>query len=252
MQKALLFLSLFVVAWPLIAHPGQTASDGCHYCRTNCSRWDALEGVRHCHDASPEKEITGNPHIIDGDGIRIADVKIRLHGIDAPEGNQMCRVGGEDWACGKAATETLSFLSVGAPFRCTWTERDRYNRALATCFRKDKNINGMMVGVGMALAYRHYGDTYVTQEDEAKAAKRGLWGAQFIPPWDWRRGVRLSGHELSDSGCEIKGNVNRKGNKIYHVKGWRDHAKVKLKAEEGDQCFRSVFDAEMAELTPKY
>ncbi len=108
----------------------------------------------------------------------------------------------------------------------------------------------MMVGVGMALAYRHYGDTYATQEDEAKAAKRGLWGSQFIPPWDWRRGVRLSGHDLSDSGCEIKGNVNRKGIKIYHVKGWRDHAKVKLKTEEGDQCFRSVFDAEMAGFKP--
>ena len=90
MQKALLFLSLFVVAWPLIAHPGRTASDGCHYCRTNCSRSDALEGVRHCHDAPPEKEITGNPHVIDGDSIRIADVEMRLHGIDAPEATQLC------------------------------------------------------------------------------------------------------------------------------------------------------------------
>ena len=111
------------------------------------------------HGICSAQEITGVPHVIDGAGIRIADVDIRLHGIDAPEAKQLCRVKGDDWACGKAATETLSFLSVDAPFRRAGTERDRFNRALATCFRKDKNINGMMVGVRMALAYRHYGHT---------------------------------------------------------------------------------------------
>ena len=111
------------------------------------------------HRICSAEEITGIPRLIDGDSIRIADVDIRLQGIDAPEAKQLCLVNEDDWACGKAATETLSFLSVEAPFRCTWTERDRYNRALATCFRKDKNINGMMVGVRMALAYRHYGHT---------------------------------------------------------------------------------------------
>ena len=33
-----------------IAHPGGTASDGCHYCRTNCDRWGEEHGRRHCHD----------------------------------------------------------------------------------------------------------------------------------------------------------------------------------------------------------
>lgn len=31
------------------AHPGGTAADGCHYCRTNCSKWGEVEGARHCH-----------------------------------------------------------------------------------------------------------------------------------------------------------------------------------------------------------
>ena len=31
------------------AHPGNTASDGCHYCRTNCAKWGEVEGARHCH-----------------------------------------------------------------------------------------------------------------------------------------------------------------------------------------------------------
>jgi endonuclease YncB( thermonuclease family) len=51
----------------------------------------------------------------------------------------------------------------------------------------------MMVGVGMALAYRKYSETYVKQEDEARAENRGLWDAESLAPWDWRSGVRFSG-----------------------------------------------------------
>ncbi len=32
------------------AHPGNTASDGCHYCRTNCDEWGVAYDERHCHN----------------------------------------------------------------------------------------------------------------------------------------------------------------------------------------------------------
>ena len=118
------------------------------------------------------------------------------------------------------------------------------------CCREGDEFGELMVEHGLAVAYTGYGGKYIMNQEEAKKARKERRGAQFIPPRDWRRGVRLSGNDLPDSGCETKGNVNRKGNKIYHVKGWRDHAKVKLKAEAGDQCFRSVFDAEMAGFRP--
>lgn len=34
------------------AHPGNTASDGCHYCRTNCDKWGVPWNQRHCHGGS--------------------------------------------------------------------------------------------------------------------------------------------------------------------------------------------------------
>lgn len=34
---------------PVQAHPGKTAADGCHYCRTNCAKWGEVENARHCH-----------------------------------------------------------------------------------------------------------------------------------------------------------------------------------------------------------
>lgn len=44
----LLFL-LAIVPIGVFAHPGNTASDGCHYCRTNCASWGEVYGARHCH-----------------------------------------------------------------------------------------------------------------------------------------------------------------------------------------------------------
>jgi len=41
-----------IVAPETSAHPGNTASDGCHYCRTNCAKWGEVENARHCHGSS--------------------------------------------------------------------------------------------------------------------------------------------------------------------------------------------------------
>ncbi len=107
-----------------------------------------------------------------------------------------------------------------------------------------------MVDHGVALAYRRYSDKYVANEEKAKAGRKGIWNSQFVPLWDWRRGVRLVGNELPDIDCPVKGNVNRKGDKIYHVNGWRDHAKVRLKSDEGDRCFQTADEAVTAGFRP--
>src|SRR3989338_5370333 len=46
---ALVCLSLLFLPQALNAHPGNTATDGCHYCRTNCDKWGEAWGERHCH-----------------------------------------------------------------------------------------------------------------------------------------------------------------------------------------------------------
>lgn len=38
------------------SHPGNTASDGCHYCWTNCDSWGEVYGQRHCHGYTPDPE----------------------------------------------------------------------------------------------------------------------------------------------------------------------------------------------------
>lgn len=49
--KFLFIFFFFVAILPknIFAHPGNTAADGCHYCRTNCDRWGVAWNERHCH-----------------------------------------------------------------------------------------------------------------------------------------------------------------------------------------------------------
>ena len=44
------FASLFVLPSQTVAHPGGTASDGCHFCRSNCDKWGVPWNERHCHN----------------------------------------------------------------------------------------------------------------------------------------------------------------------------------------------------------
>jgi|GEM_PF-2917910 len=50
--KILLLALLLVFALPSetgLAHPGNVASDGAHYCWTNCASWGEVYGQRHYH-----------------------------------------------------------------------------------------------------------------------------------------------------------------------------------------------------------
>lgn len=48
------------------------------------------------------------------------------------------------------------------------------------------------------------------------------------------------------STCQIKGNVNSKGDHIYHVPGWRDYERTNVKPEEGDRWFCTEEEASAA------
>ncbi|MGP8306774.1 hypothetical protein [Vibrio sp. YIC-376] len=44
-----LAVMLSITSFTSYSHPERTASDGCHYCRTNCAKWGVPENQRHCH-----------------------------------------------------------------------------------------------------------------------------------------------------------------------------------------------------------
>jgi endonuclease YncB( thermonuclease family) len=127
--------------------------------------------------------------VSDGDTIRSGQLRIRLHGIDAPERQQHCTTPeGARWACGNAARDALKTLVASvAALDCQITDVDRYGRLIMRCFAGEIDVGARLVRTGMALAYRRYADDYIADEEAARAARLGLWAGQFDAPWDWRR-----------------------------------------------------------------
>ncbi|WP_116133100.1 thermonuclease family protein [Tropicimonas sp. IMCC34043] len=67
--------------------------------------------------------------MIDGDTLDIADTRIRLHGIDAPEKEQVCkRADGSPGACGRWAGQTLTGLMAARKLVCEPRDHNRYDR----------------------------------------------------------------------------------------------------------------------------
>ena len=134
------------------------------------------------------KDLVGKPRVVDGDTIVIAGIRIRLHGIDAPEQKQTCqKANGTPYRCGLMATFALAAIIENHWVTCKGEKLDRYDRRIATCYTGPHDVNAEMVDRGWALAYRRYSRVYVTNETSAKKKKRGLWQGMFVPPWEWRR-----------------------------------------------------------------
>ena len=126
--------------------------------------------------------------VSDGDSLRSGRLKIRLHGIDAPELKQTCTdPAGTAWPCGRAARDAMAEIATTAPLRCELMDVDRYGRLVMRCLAGDTDIAAHLVASGLALAYRRYSTDYVDVETVARETGRGMWAGAFEPPWDWRR-----------------------------------------------------------------
>jgi endonuclease YncB( thermonuclease family) len=190
---------------------------------------------------------SGTAHVIDGDTIDIGDRRIRIHGIDAPEVRQTCVRDEVTWLCGQEAGQRLRTLVRGSKVTCEGIDQDRYGRIVAKCFAGGRDVGEVMVSEGLALAYRQYSIDYVEAEAAAKATRRGIWSGQFVEPWDWRRGRRLTAAPANDNAaCEIKGNISRSGERIYHVPGGAYYGRTKIDQSKGERMFCSETEARAA------
>lgn len=128
--------------------------------------------------------------VIDGDSLRVNGVETRLEGIDAPEYHQECY--DEDnrpYPCGDEAYQALLNLA-GDDTLCNQTKIDRYKRSVSVCVSQGKVLNEEMVRLGQAVAYTQYTDAYVSAEQEARQAKRGIWRGRFMNPELYRALMR--------------------------------------------------------------
>ncbi|HMR54767.1 MAG TPA: hypothetical protein PKA67_20170, partial [Amaricoccus sp.] len=94
-----------------------------------------------------EPPLTGTARIVNGDTLEIAGQKVRLLGLDAPEGRQVCQRGGRPWRC-----------------------REMVRRGMAVAYYPKRGGRG---------------PTYDAEQADAEAVQRGLWSSAFLLPVDW-------------------------------------------------------------------
>ena len=129
--------------------------------------------------------------VTDGDTVHVLDQtktkhKIRLGGIDAPEGKQ---------AFGKKSKENLSFMIAGQNVEVEYYKHDRYGRIIGKLIMNGQDINLLQIKHGYAWHYKYYQKDqseldrklYSSAEIEAREKTIGLWSAPAVPPWKFRK-----------------------------------------------------------------
>ncbi|KQQ73082.1 succinoglycan biosynthesis protein [Xanthomonas sp. Leaf131] len=197
------------------------------------------------------QELIGRATVTDGDTITVAQKRIRLWGIDAPESAQQCIAqDGRTWPCGRRSAAALDSYLLDKTVRCASHDTDRYGRVVAECFVQGQSVNSWMVRSGWAVAYRQYATSFVADESIAQQQKRNIWSGSFQMPSDFRRAKRVSSVNASAhastavaAGCKVKGNISSKGKKIFHMPGQRDYDRTSIAPARGERMFCSSREA---------
>lgn len=200
--------------------------------------------------ASIAQGFGGTVRVIDGDTFDVGGVRVRLHGVDAPEDGQPCsNAGGVQWDCGAWVTRQVRDRIGGTLATCETIDTDRYGRTVATCMVAGQDVGRILVTEGLALAYRKYSMAYDLDEKRAVIAGRGLHAHRFDRPADHRRAVReerAAETAPPDPDCAIKGNISRSGTRIHHLPGQTDYARTVIRPEQGERWFCSEAEARAA------
>ncbi len=148
--------------------------------------------------------------VSDGDTISVLRegraVRVRLDGIDAPEGGQ---------AYGQRAKAFVSQLVYGKTVTVDVRDIDRYGRLVARVYVTDEDTSLAIVRAGYAWHFVRYSNdtTLAAAEREARTARRGLWqDPRAVPPWEFRAGRTEAAHAAA-TGQGYRGNVR---SKVFH------------------------------------
>ena len=185
---------------------------------------------------------------VDGDTLKISvdgrPDTVRLIGVDTPETvhpNKPVEFFGREASAfthGMADGKTvrLEFDQASAATK----HRDRYGRLLAYVFLPDGALlNSEIIRQGYGHAYTKYPfsrkEEFVAIERGAREARRGLWAqAEDASPTVTPTPNPISPGERK---CRIKGNINARGDKIYHVPGQEHYEITRIDESRGERWF---------------
>jgi micrococcal nuclease len=200
--------------------------------------------------------------VIDGDTIKIMyegkEETVRYLLIDTPETNHP-KLGKQPLGSEATAENKRIIESGDVSIEFDVGERfDDYGRLLAYIYVDGESVQEQLLESGLArVAYVYppntrYADEFEDVEQTAKKAGIGIWefenystGRGFnADAYGKENGQAQSGSD--DAACRIKGNINRSGDKIYHMPGESSYAQTSpeewfcSEQEAEDAGFRST------------
>lgn len=189
--------------------------------------------------------------VVDGDTVDVSIngkiERIRMIGIDTPETvdpRKPVQCFGVE-----ASNKTKALLSgkkVVLESDSTQGERDKYNRLLRYVFLEDGTSFGLlMIREGYAHEYTYnipykYQTEFKDAQKEAMQNKAGLWGdvCQIeTAPVQTTSTSTADAPVVSSSSCTIKGNINTKKEKIYHMIGCGSYEQTVISESQGERWF---------------
>lgn len=109
------------------------------------------------------RPLTGHAHVIDGDTIVVAGIKVRLAGIDAPE---------LDRPWGQKSKWTMVDIVKGKKVTVHPTGESSYDRIVAICYvNGSTDIGAELIKRGMALDIPQYSDGKYSHLETTEAKK---------------------------------------------------------------------------------
>ncbi|MCG5249819.1 thermonuclease family protein [Brevibacillus agri] len=190
--------------------------------------------------------------VVDGDTFELASwEKVRMIGVDTPE---TVKPNHPVEPYGKEASNYTKELLTGKKVTLKFDVEpyDKYQRLLAYVYMEDGTfVNEKLVRDGYARIMTippnvAKADVFLAAEREAREANRGLWGLDpdgkdaGKKPADKKSADKETGksaakpgkptdsdRDTPPEGKAIKGNINAKGEKIYHVPGSASYEQTK-------------------------
>lgn len=194
-----------------------------------------LVGALFFWNYSTNKQALEVTAVIDGDTIRLADgTRVRYIGIDAPE---------KEGCYAQEAKQVNQKLVIGKKVRIETdlNEMDRFGRTLAYVYLEKTNkekvfVNEYLLSQGAGEFFldtvnQRYEFLLVTAAEKAHSQNKGLWSVCAPDP---------------QSGCQIKGNLDRLDHRWYHLPEFRHYDQVVINLSKGDRWFCTETQAQKA------
>lgn len=197
------------------------------------------QSLNECLPAGAALQVAAVVKIVDGDTIQVLisgrRLTVRYIGINAPEWDE---------PLGPAATNRNAQLVNGKQVILVkdTSETDSYGRLLRYVFVDGIFVNQRLAREGLADARSYPPDTACQKvlfaaEDEFKL----LGAPTSAPP---TTGGCPQGCSQHLSGCDIKGNINDRGDKLYHLPGNENYAATTIDPTKGERWFCTVTEAQ--------